>query len=395
MPSALTGMKVVDVTEHLAGPYCTMILGDLGAEVTKIERPGEGDSSRHTGPFVNGESMPFAMVNRNKRSVTVNLKDPQGVEIVRRMARTADIFVENHRPGSMARLGLSYEELQRENRGLIYASISGFGQTGPYRERGGFDLIAQGMSGLMSVTGEPGRPPVKAGFPVSDVGAGMWAVIAILAAVVHRTMTGEGQYVETSLFETPLSWAVWEAALYFATGEVPGPLGSAHRNTAPYQAFRCKDGAYINIGAGPQALWLRLCQALGADELASDPRFATNELRHKNLNVLAPLLQQAFLKRTSEEWLATFHAAGIPCGPINALDRVFADPQTRARAMVIEIEHPVIGRMRTIGSPVKMGRTPTSIRRPPPTLGQHTVEVLRELGYDDAAIKRLRAERVI
>ncbi|MBI4504116.1 MAG: CoA transferase, partial [Chloroflexi bacterium] len=248
---------------------------------------------------------------------------------------------------------------------------------------------------LMSVTGEPGRPPVKAGFPVTDTGAGMWAVIGILAAVAHRAQTGEGQYVETSLFEAPIAWGVWEAALYFATGEVPGPLGSAHRNTAPYQAFRCKDGVYINVGAGPQALWLRLCQVLGADDLARDPRFTTNQLRHRNIGTLAPLLQQHFLQRSSEAWLEALLAVGIPCGPINTLDRVFADRHTREREMVQEIEHPVIGRMRSIGSPIKMRGTPPSIRRPAPTLGQHTDEVLRDLGYDAATMQRLRAEGVV
>lgn len=395
MAPPLTGMKVIDITEHLAGPFCGMILGDLGADVTKVERPREGDSSRHTGPFVNGESMPFAMANRNKRGITVNLKEPRGAEIVRRLARDADILVENHRPGSLARMGLGYEQLKQVNPGLIYASISGFGQTGPYSERGGFDLIAQGMSGLMSVTGEPGRPPAKAGFPVSDVGAGMWATIAILAAVAHRAATGEGQYVETSLFETPIAWGVWEAAVYFATGEVPGPLGSAHRNTAPYQAFRCQDGVYINVGAGPQALWLRLCQVLDAEHLARDSRFATNALRHKNLGALAPLLQQAFLERSSEEWLAALDTAGIPSGPIYTLDRVFADPQTRARDMIVEVEHPIIGNMRMVGSPMKMHGTPPSVRRPAPTLGQHTLEVLAELGYDANAIAELGEAEII
>jgi len=325
----------------------------------------------------------------------VNLKDERGREIVLRLARQSDVFLENYRPGTVEKLGLSYARVREANPRIIYCSISGFGQTGPYRERGGFDLIAQGMGGLMSVTGEAGRPPVKAGFPVTDIGAGMWAAIGILAAYAARERTGQGQQVDTSLLECPIAWSVWEAALYFATGQIPGPLGSAHRHSAPYQAFKCQDGVYINIGAAPQNLWQGLCQLLGLEHLLEDPRFETNALRHQHLQELAPILQEVFLTRPSGEWLEALTAAGIPCGPINTIDKVFADPQVQHRQMLLEVEHPIAGRLRTIGIPVKLSETPGEVRCAAPLLGQHTTEVLQWLGYSEEEIQALRRDGVI
>jgi crotonobetainyl-CoA:carnitine CoA-transferase CaiB-like acyl-CoA transferase len=394
MPAALDGLLMIDCTEVLAGPFCSMLLADMGVEAIKVERPGTGDNQRGNGPHINGFPYPFTMVNRNKRSITVNLKRPEGQTIIHRLAERADIFLENFRPGTMEENGLGYETLRAINPRLIYASVSGFGQTGPYRERGGFDLIAQGMSGLMSVTGEPGRPPAKSGYPVTDLGAGLFCAYGILTALLAREKTGRGQRVDTSLFEAGIAFAVWQTAKYLGTGEPPGPMGSAHPLSAPYQAFRTADG-YLIVGAGSQALFKRLCATLERDELVEDARFATPPARMENTALLAEELERSFTTRPAAEWMERLTAAGIPCGPIYDVAQMLEDPQARAREMVVEVEHPVAGPITTIGNPVKLSDTPWSYRTPAPVLGADTDAILRSLGYDEQTIERYRDEGII
>jgi crotonobetainyl-CoA:carnitine CoA-transferase CaiB-like acyl-CoA transferase len=391
---ALHGLRVLDLTNQLSGPYCSMLLADLGADVIKIERPGSGDESRAGGPHVSGESAPFMIVNRNKRGITVDLKSVEGRAIAVRLARGADVVVENWRPGTAARLGLGWNDLHPLNPRLVYCSISGFGQTGPYAARGGFDRIAQGMSGLMSITGDEHGPPLPVPVPVADIGTGMFAAIGILAALQARSATGQGQLVDASLLETPIAWAVYEAAEHFATGAVPRRLGPGHRTNAPYQAFRTADG-WINLGGGSPAFWPRICRVLGVEVLIDDPRFATPALRVRHREELERLLQARFVAAPTTTWLERLEAAGVPAGPIFTYDQVFADPQVRQRNMAVELEHPRAGRMRVLGVPYKLSATPAEVRWAAPTLGQHTDEVLRELGYDDAAIRSLRERKIV
>jgi crotonobetainyl-CoA:carnitine CoA-transferase CaiB-like acyl-CoA transferase len=377
MNPPLEGLRVVDLSTHLSGPYCSMLLADLGADVVKIERP-EGDEMRQVPPFVNGESAPFMLFNRNKRSVVLDLKTAAGRQACLGLAARADVFLENFRPGVAERLGLDYATLARTNSRLVYCSISGFGQTGPWRDRGGFDLIAQAMSGLMSITGEETGQPLRIPVPISDLCAGMFAAFAVLAALQARHRTGLGQRIDHSLFEAAVSLGVYEAAGYLATGEIPPRLGPAHRGSAPYQAFRTKDG-WVALGAASQGLWERLCEVLGEPTLATDPRFATNARRVEHWRQLAELLQARFEREPTEHWLRTLEAAGIPVGPVLTYDQVFAHPQTRARDMIVEVEHPRAGSVRVLGIPVKFSATPGLIRRPAPLLGQHTAEVLADL----------------
>ncbi len=394
MPGPLDGLRVLDLTSQLSGPYCAMILGDLGADVVKVERPGQGDDARAMGPHVQGESAPFMTFNRNKRSIALDLKTAAGREIARRLAARADVVLENWRPGTAARLGLGWEDVRALNPRAVYCSISGFGQTGPYAPRGGFDRIAQGMSGVMSINGEESGPPLPVPIPIADIGAGMFAVIGILAALRVRERTGRGQRVDTSLLETPIAWAVYEAASYFATGEVPARLGPGHRTQAPYQAFRTADG-WINLGGGSNTFWPIICRVLGLPELVDDPRFATPARRVQNRRALEALLEARFRTAPTAVWLERLEAAGVPAGPILTYDQVFADPHVQHRQMVVEVEHPRAGKTRVLGIPIKFSDTPGEVRRPAPMLGQHTEEVLRELGYDDQAIADLRARGVV
>jgi len=385
---ALAGVRVLDATQFMAGPYCSMILADLGADVVKIEPPS-GDSTRQMVGGSGSESPSFNAVNRGKRSLVLNLKSPDGRELFKRLARSSDIVIENYRPGVMHAFGLEYDALAAINPGLIYASISGYGQTGPNRTKGGFDLIAQGVSGIMSVTGESGRPPAKAGIPLTDLGAALFAATGILAALHHRTSTGIGQYIDTSLVEAGIALSVWEATEYFSGPGVPAPLGSAHRMNAPYQAIRCADG-YVTIGGNTDRLFQRLCGVLGHPEWGEDPEFANNRSRVRNRTTLATVIEGVMAQQPCRHWLALLDAADIPCGPINDYAQVFADPQVAARGMVLETDHPVLGRLRTLGSPIKMSATPADATRRAPLLGEHTDEVLAELGLSADEITALR-----
>ena len=382
----LDGMKVIELAHVMAGPVCGLMLADMGADVIKVEKPTGDDTRRAVPPEIAGESASYMMVNRNKRGIVLNLKDTAAVEVLKKMLATADVVIENYRIGTMERLGLGYEDLRKANPGLIYGSISGFGRTGPYKDRGGFDLIAQGMSGLMSITGEgPGRPPVKVGPPVSDITAGILLAMGINAAYARRLQTGEGQMVDTSLFEAAITHTYWQSAIAFATSETPGPLGSAHPLNAPYQAFQTADG-WINIGAANQTNWVRLVQIIGAPELSDDPRFRENTGRMANLEALTGALNTIFQRKNTQEWLEILEEGGFPAGPVLSIPAMHADPQTQAREMVVATDHPLAGWVDTLGLPVKFGDRPGGIRSPAPTLGQHTRDVLAQYGYDDAEI---------
>jgi len=369
-------MKVVDLTQVMAGPFCTMLLADFGADVIKVEPPGGGDQTRHSwGRSGKGDDGPaFFALNRNKRSVVLDLRTEDGLASFWQLVADADVLVENYRPGVTARLGIDYEAVAAVNPGIIYASISGFGQTGPYANRPGYDLIAQGMSGVMSVTGHPDAPPAKAGVPVADLGSGLFCAYGIAAAYVHKLQTGEGQRIETSLFEAALGLTVWEATEYWASGEVPARTGSSHRMSAPYQAFRTRDG-WMTIGANNQRLWGFLCAALGVPELESDERFATNPDRMRRKAELAEVIEGILAEHDTDYWVERLLEGGVPCGPILAYDEVLRDPHTQYREMVQTIPHPVEGSVQTLGFPIKMSRTPAAARRHPPLLGEHQDEV--------------------
>jgi formyl-CoA transferase len=392
-PTALAGLVVLDVTQVMAGPFCSMLLADLGANVIKIEPPA-GDSTRQMPGAVGTDSPSFNAVNRGKRSLVLDLKTPEGRDVFTRLARTADILVENYRPGVMSSFGLDYAALAPINPRLIYASISGYGQTGPDRARGGFDLIAQGVSGIMSITGEPGRPPVKAGVPLTDLGAGLFALAGILAALEARHRTGAGQQVDTSLVDAGVALSIWEATEFFAGEGMPGPLGSAHRMNAPYQAVQCADG-YITIGGANDRTFARLCRVLGHPEWTTVPEFADNASRVRHRQALAERIEAITRTKPRSHWLAACTANDVPCGPINDYGEVFADPQVRARGMVVETDHPALGRLKTLGSPIKLSATPPDPGRRAPQLGEHTREVLREAGFDEREIEALARKGAI
>ena len=395
MPGPLAGVKVLELAQIMAGPTCGIMLADLGADVIKVERIPGGDDTRHMDrPSVRGESASFMAMNRNKRGIALNLKLPAAQEALKRMAARADVLTENYRKGTMEKLGLGYATLKKVNPALIYCSISGYGRTGPYADKGGYDLIAQGMSGLMSVTGEPGRAPAKSGGPVCDINAGLLGALGVVSAYVHRLRTGEGQLVDTSLFEAGIQQMYWQAAIYFATGEPPGPTGSAHILSAPYQAFRATDG-WLTIGGANQGNWERLVRVLNAPELLEDARFASNAERMKNLDALTESLSARISRWRKGELIQALDAAGVPCGPINSIADVAADPQALAREMVVELEHPRAGRTRALGLPVKLSRTPGKVTRPAPTFGQHTREVLAEFGFSAAEIETLYAAKAV
>ncbi|MGA0596141.1 CaiB/BaiF CoA transferase family protein [Enterovirga sp. CN4-39] len=371
-------MRVLDLSSHLSGPYCAMLLADHGADVIKIERPGRGDEARAMPPFVAGESAPFMVWNRNKRSVALDLKSEDGRRALQELVRTADILIENFRPGTLDRLGLGWSELSALNPRLIYGAISGFGQTGPWRDRGGFDLVTQGMSGLMSVCGPANGPPHRLPIALSDIAAGMHLAVGILAAVEARHRTGQGQQVEASLLDSAISFGVYEAAHVFATGERPPRIGQSHRGSSPYQVFQAADG-WITVGGAQQNFWEALCRILEAPELPADPRFATNRDRVANNAVLVALLQERFRQRPSEHWLDAFDRVGLPAGPVLDFAEALSHPQVVAREMVVEAEHTKAGRTHTLGVPAKLSMTPGSIRNAAPALGEHTREVLESI----------------
>jgi crotonobetainyl-CoA:carnitine CoA-transferase CaiB-like acyl-CoA transferase len=387
----LSGLKVLDVTQVMAGPFCCQLLGDLGADVTKVEPLGIGDASRSgLGTILGGgESSAFLAVNRNKRSIAIDLKNAEGRRVFYRLAETADVLVENFRPGVTSRLGIDYTKIQEVNPRLVYASISGFGQDGPYASRPGYDLIAQAMSGVMSVTGEAGDEPVKCGIPVGDLSAGMFAAIGILSAYASRQATGVGQHIDVSLFESALALSIWETAELWATGEVPQPVGSAHRMSAPYQRLRSRDG-HLVIGANNQRLWTALCRALERTDLLADERFSTNTARMRNRVELTAELESVLQQRGTQEWVELLLLQGIPAGPIQDYAQACADPHTLARDMVITMDHPVEGTIRGLGIPIKMSGTPGSIRYPAPLLGQHTDELLEAAGFTAEESRDLR-----
>jgi len=392
----LKGMRVLDLSHVMAGPVCGLMLADMGADVIKVEKLEGGDDTRRMlPPDINGEPAAFMMMNRNKRGIALDLKHPRGKEVLKRLVASADALIENYRHDTMQRLGVGYEALKEINPGLIYCEISGFGRTGPWAEQGGFDLVAQGMSGLMSITGEgPGREPVKVGAPLTDITAGILGAMGVCAAYIHKLKTGEGQRVDTSLFEAGITHTYWQSAIAFATGVSPGPMGSAHPLSAPYQAFPTKDG-WINLGASNQRTWLKLVEVLDDPELAADPRFKENAGRMGNLPALVEVLTKHFKKRTTAEWLALLDRAGVPAGPVLSIREMHAHPQTIAREMVPEVEHPVAGKVQTIGLPVKFSKTPGKVASPAPLFGQHTREVLTELGYSSEEIEKLIAERAV
>ncbi|MDQ0338097.1 crotonobetainyl-CoA:carnitine CoA-transferase CaiB-like acyl-CoA transferase [Caldalkalibacillus uzonensis] len=391
----LQGMKVLDLTQFLAGPYCTMVLADMGAEVTKVEKFPQGDDSRRLGPFINGEGYCFAMPNRNKKSLALNLKSAKGREIFLKLAKEADVVIENFRPGVTQKLGIDYEQVAKVNPGIIYCSISGFGQYGPYSHKGGFDIIAQGFTGFMRMTGEPDGRPVKVGIAINDIAAGATAIYGILGAYIHKMKTGEGQYLDTSLVDAGLAWTVWESAAYFGAGEIPEPTGTRHRRSTPYQAYKTKDG-FVTIGAGNQRLWERLCQqVLKRPEWIEDPRFIDLATRMENIDILEQEIEHILRQETTSYWVQKLDEAGIPGGPVYTYDQALNDPHVEAREMVVELDHPKLGRIKTIGIPIKFSKTPLAIREPAPLLGQHTTEKLKEIGLSEEEIERLYQEEVV
>ncbi|HUQ89117.1 MAG TPA: CoA transferase [Vicinamibacterales bacterium] len=389
----LDGIVVLDATQVMAGPYCAMLLADMGARVIKVEPPS-GDSTRSMAGARGNDSPAFNAVNRGKHGIVLDLNHEKGRSVFTRLARMSDILVENYRPGVMAKLGVDYETLRAENPRLIYASISGHGQTGPWATKGGFDLIAQGLSGVMSVTGAAGGAPVKAGIPLTDLGAGLFALVGILAALHHRSKTGEGQHVDTSLVDAGLALSVWEVTDYFASGQVPGPLGSAHRMTAPYQAFRCADG-YITIGAANDRNFAKLARILGHHEWITDARFAADHQRVAHRNELAKMIEVVTAKEPIAFWIAELEKAGVPCGPILDYEDALTTPQAIAREMTLDVEHPTLGPLRTLGTPIKMSATPLNPKRRGPMLGEHTDDVLRDAGYSSDEIEQLRSSGAI
>ena len=389
MPEALEGVRVLDCSQILAGPFCSMLLADMGADVIKIEKPNGGDDTRRMGPpFIDTESAAFLAMNRNKRSIVLNFKEQSGVQAMKTLVKDADIVIENYRTGTMARLGLGYEDLKNINPGIIYCSISGFGRTGPYANRGGFDLVAQGMSGLMSITGVPNSPPVKVGVPIADMNAGMFATYGILTAYINKLRTKKGQYLEISLLEAAIAYTVWESAGYFATGDIAEPLGSSHRNSAPYQALKTKDG-HINVGAPNQSNWERFANAIERSDLVTRNEFKDNASRLVNRESLERELELTLTTKNSSEWLEVLEKSGVPAGPILNISEVWNDPQVEARNMKVTLDHPTAGKITNIGLAAKLYNTPGRITKPAPLLGEHTREILVDAGYSKKNIKDL------
>ncbi|HDZ18808.1 hypothetical protein LCGC14_1041450 [marine sediment metagenome] len=395
MVRPLEGVKILDLSRALAGPYCTMMLADMGAEVIKLEIPGKGDDSRAWGPpFVNGESAYFMSVNRNKKSLTLNLKKEKSREIIHKLLKQANVIIENFRPGTMEKLGLSYNEVKEINPEIIYSSISGFGQDGPYRVLPGMDQILQGMGGLMSITGEPEGAPIKVGVAVADIAGGMFAAYAIMIALYNKEKTGKGQQIDISLLDCQVAWLTYQAGSFFASGESPKPLGSGHPVIVPYQAFKAKD-VYFNIAVGNDQLWQKFCVAVGLEDIKDDIKFSTNAKRVENRDLIVSVIANLFATKNGEDWLKILTDAGVPCGPINNLHDVFSDPQVLHRQMVHVLTHPKAGNIKLTGIPIKLSDTAGEILMPPPVLGQHNKEILIELGYSENSIDKLEEDGVI
>lgn len=390
----LDGFRVLDLTRFLSGPYCTMVLAELGADVVKVERFPEGDDSRRLAPKINGESYPFAMPNRSKRSVALDLKQAAGRDAFLDMARSADLVIENFRPGVVGKLGIDYDAVKEAKPDILYCSISGFGQTGPYRNRPGFDIMAQGVTGFLRMTGHPGGEPAKVGIAINDIAAGSTAIYSILAAHLVRQRTGEGQYIDISLVDAGLAWTVWESGAYFGAGEAPMPVGTRHRRSTPYQAYRTSDG-YVTIGANTERLWQRLVtEVFERPDWLDDPRFTDLPARMAHIDELQQEIEALTRTATTADWIARLDRAGVPGGPVLTYDEALADPHVLARGMVTEIDHPVIGPMKTLGNPAKMSATPVEVRRPAPLLGEHTTEVLRESGVAAETVASLLEQEV-
>jgi crotonobetainyl-CoA:carnitine CoA-transferase CaiB-like acyl-CoA transferase len=394
MPPPLEGIRVLELSRHLAGPFAAMTLGDLGADVVKVETPNKGDDTRGFPPFWNGESCYYLSTNRNKRSITLNLASPEGQEVARTLAAQSDILIENFRPGTTERWGLGYDQLREINPGIIYCAISAVGRDGPDKDRAGVDLLMQAYSGLMSITGEAGRPPVRVGTSMVDLTAAANAVQAILAALYVREKTGMGQRVESSLLEGQVAWLTYHAVSYFASGEVPERIGSSHASVAPYGAFSTRDG-YLVVAVATDALWKRFCTGLGHEELIEDPRFVTNRLRCENREPLEAVLMPILATRSADEWAAIMDEAGVPCSVVNTLDTVLSLPQVLHREMVVETPREDIPDLRLPGIAVKLESTPGTVRLPPPRLGEHTDKVLAELGFDEARIAEMHERGVV
>lgn len=391
----LAGVRVLELAQIMAGPTCGLMLADMGADVIKIEKLPKGDDSRgYQDPQINGVSAPFLILNRNKRGMGLDLKNPKGADVLKRMVAKGDVLTENYRRGTMEKLGVGYDVLKTVNPGLIYAVVSGYGRTGPLADKGGFDLIAQGFGGLMSITGHPGGPPAKTGNPVSDINAGILSCLGVLAALIERGKSGRGQIVDTSLMEAAMQQTYWQAAMFFATGVSAGPGGSAHPLTAPYQAFKTANG-YLNIGGANQANWERVAETLGHPEWKTDPRFENNTIRLANREVLERLIEAELIHKTTAEWIAVFDKTGVPAGPVHTIEEALTHPQALAREMVVESVHPQAGLVKGVGFPVKFSEQPRTAATPAPGLGQHTVQVLREFGFRDDEITDLVSDKVV
>jgi crotonobetainyl-CoA:carnitine CoA-transferase CaiB-like acyl-CoA transferase len=395
MALPLEGLNVLDLTNVMAGPYCYMVLGDMGADVVKIESFPDGDGSRRFDPQINGESYCFAVLNRNKKSLALDLRNPRGKEIFMKLAAKADIVSENFRPGVVAKLGIDYESVRRVNPGVIYASMSGFGQTGPYGRKGGFDIIAQGMSGIMMMTGYPGGRPAKVGIAMNDIASGVTALYGILGAYIGKLRTGNGQYLETSLLEAGLAWTPWEFGAFFGAGELPTATGTRHRRAAPYQAYKTRDG-YVTVGAGNDKMWIPFCnEVCERPEWLTDPRFAKAAARLANVDELEREVEKVFAGEDTSHWVGKLDAAKIPGGPVYGYDQILRDPHIAARNMVVEIDHPRMGPMKTLGLPIKSTGELCAIRRPAPWLGQHSAQILRRIGCNDGEIEGLFGAGVV